>query len=274
MTAQPMDTGSTAMPPMTIEAPSLAGLPGIRHAFFTRAGGVSTGLYASLNGGMGSNDDPEAVRENRACMARALGLAPENLLACWQVHSPDAVLAAAPWTREEAPKADAIVTRTPGLGAAVSIADCGPVLFADPKARVVAAAHSGWKGAVGGVIGATVALMEAQGARRADIHAVIGPLIRQSSYEVGEDFVTRLLAQDRAHARFFAPADRPHHALFDLPGFIRLRLEEAGITMIEDLMLDTYTDEARFYSFRRATHRKEADYGRLIAAIALAPDAT
>lgn len=258
---------------MKIEAPSLAALPGIRHAFFTRSGGVSTGLYASLNGGMGSSDDPEAVQENRARMAAALGLAPQNLLACWQVHSPDAVLATTPWTREDAPKADAIVTRTPGLGAAISIADCGPVLFADPEARVVAAAHSGWKGAIGGVIGATIALMEAQGARRGAIRAVIGPLIRQSSYEVGEDFVARFLAVDKTYARFFAPADRPHHALFDLPGFIRRRLEEAGIEQIEDLMLDTYTDEARFYSFRRSTHRKEADYGRLIAAIALVPDA-
>lgn len=257
---------------MKIEAPSLAGLPGIRHAFFTREGGVSTGLYASLNGGMGSSDDPAAVKENRARMARALGLEPERLLACWQVHSPDAVLATTPWTRDDAPKADAIVTRTPGLGAAVSIADCGPVLFADPEARVVAAAHSGWKGAVGGVIASTVAMMEAQGARRGAIYAVIGPLIRQSSYEVGEDFVTRFLSEDRTYARFFAPADRPHHALFDLPGFIRLRLEQAGIRHIEDLMLNTYCDETRFYSFRRATHRKEADYGRLIAAIALAPE--
>ncbi|WP_454915718.1 peptidoglycan editing factor PgeF [Xanthobacter sediminis] len=254
-----------------IEAPSLSGLPGIRHAFFTRAGGVSGGLYASLNGGMGSNDDPAAVAENRARMAAALDLAPGNLLACWQVHSAEAVLATTPWTREDAPKADAIVTRTPRLGAAVSIADCGPVLFADPEAGVVAAAHAGWKGAFGGVIGSTVAMMEAQGARRGAIRAVIGPLIRQSSYEVGEDFVTRFLSADRTFARFFAPADRPHHALFDLPGFIRLRLEEAGVTQVEDLMLDTYTDEARFYSFRRATHRQEADYGRLIAAIALVP---
>jgi len=257
---------------MKIEAPSLASLPGIRHAFFTRRGGVSAGLYGSLNGGMGSNDDPEAVKENRARMARSLGLAPEALLACWQVHSPDAVLATTPWTREEAPKADAIVTATPGLGAAVSIADCGPVLFADPQARVVAAAHSGWKGAIGGVIAATVELMEAQGARRGNIRAVIGPLIRQSSYEVGEDFVSRFLEQDQAFARFFAPAERPHHALFDLPGFIRLRLQQAGVEQIEDLALNTYTDEERFYSFRRATHRQEADYGRLIAAIALVPD--
>lgn len=255
---------------MMIEAPSLSDLPGIRHAFFTRRGGVSAGLYDSLNGGMGSSDDPSAVAENRARMAHAVGVTPQNFLACWQVHSPDAVLATQSWTREEAPKADAIVTRTPGLAAAVSIADCGPVLFADPKAGVVAAAHAGWKGAVGGVLGATVALMEAQGAHRADIRAVIGPLIRQPSYEVGEEFVARFLEEDKGFTRFFAPAERAHHALFDLPGFITLRLEQAGVGQVEDLGLDTYPDEDRFYSYRRATHRREPDYGRLIAAIALA----
>jgi len=253
-----------------IEAPSLSALPGIRHAFFTREGGVSTGLYASLNGGMGSNDDPAAVAENRARMAAELGVPPQGLLALWQVHSADAILATAPWTREEAPKADAIVTTTTGLAAAVAVADCGPILFADPDARVVAAAHSGWKGAVGGIVSSTVALMEAQGARRAHIRAVIGPLIRQPSYEVGEDFIARFLAEDKGFTRFFAPAERPHHALFDLPGFIRLRLEQAGIGHVEDLGLDTYPDAARFYSFRRTTHRGEPDYGRLIAAIALA----
>lgn len=255
---------------MKIEAPSLKALSGIRHAFFTRQGGVSTGLYASLNGGMGSNDDPAAVAQNRARMAQEIGIAPEALLALWQVHSADPVLATQPWTREDAPKADAIVTTTAGLGAAVAVADCGPILFADPDARVVAAAHSGWKGAVSGIIGATVALMEQQGAKRGNIRAVIGPLIRQPSYEVGEDFVARLLAEDKGFARFFAPADRAHHALFDLPGFIRLRLEQAGVGFIEDLGLDTYADEARFFSYRRTTHRKEADYGRLIAAITLA----
>lgn len=255
---------------MKIEAPSLAALPGIRHAFFTRRGGVSTGIYASLNGGTGSSDDPAAVAENRARMAREIGVEPGRLVACWQVHSADAVLATEPWTREAAPKADAVVAASPGIGAAVSIADCGPILFADPDARVVAAAHSGWKGAIGGIIAATVALMEAQGARRANIRAAIGPLIRQPSYEVGEDFVARFLSEDKGFARFFAPADRAHHALFDLPGFIRLRLEQAGVGAIEDLGLDTYADEERFFSYRRTTHRKEPDYGRLMAAIALA----
>lgn len=256
---------------MKIEAPSLAGLPGIRHGFFTRQGGVSEGIYASLNGGMGSRDDLAKVEENRARMAHALGLAPAALVACWQVHSPDAVILETPWTRDDAPQADAVVTAIAGLGAAVTIADCGPVLFADPVARVVGAAHAGWKGAFGGVIEATLAAMERLGAQRSNVYAAIGPLIRQPSYEVGEDFLARFLDTDRTFARFFAAAERPGHALFDLPGFIGHRLREAGVTHIEDLGLDTYSDEIRFFSYRRATHRREADYGRMVAAIALAP---
>lgn len=256
---------------MKIEAPSLAGLPGIRHGFFTRRGGVSEGIYASLNGGVGSRDDIANVEQNRARMADALGIAPAALVACWQVHSPDAVILETPWTRDDAPKADAVVTAVQGLGATVTIADCGPVLFADPVARVVGAAHAGWKGAFGGVIENTLSAMERLGARRGDMRAVIGPLIRQESYEVGEDFLARFLAADRAFARFFKAAERPGHALFDLPGFIAHRLREAGMEHIEDLGLDTYADEARFFSYRRSTHRQEPDYGRLVAAIALAP---
>jgi len=255
---------------LKIEAASLSALPGIRHAFFTRRGGASDGIYASLNGGAGSNDDQALVGENRARMAAALGIGRERLVACWQVHSPDAVLATDPWTRNEAPKADAIVTATPGIGAGISVADCGPVLFADAGARVVGAAHAGWKGAFGGVIESTVALMVEQGARRENIRAVIGPLIRQPSYEVGADFVARFTEADAGFARFFVPSGKAGHALFDLPGFIALRLDEAGVRHVEDLGLDTYSDEARFYSYRRATHRREPDYGRLIAAITLA----
>lgn len=254
---------------MKIEAPSLAGLPGIRHGFFTRQGGVSDGIYASLNGGMGSRDEIAHVEENRARMAGALGIAPASLVACWQVHSPDAVVLETPWTREDAPKADAVVTAVPGLGATVTVADCGPVLFADPVARVVGAAHAGWKGAFGGVIESTLSAMERLGARRADVRAVIGPLIRQDSYEVGDDFLARFLDADRAFARFFKAAERPGHAMFDLPGFIAHRLREAGVPHIEDLGLDTYSDEERFFSYRRSTHRQEPDYGRLVAAIAL-----
>ncbi|MDE1567660.1 peptidoglycan editing factor PgeF [Aquabacter sediminis] len=254
---------------MKITAPSLSRLPGIRHGFFTRQGGVSEGLYASLNGGMGSRDDLANVQENRARMAVDLGIAPEALVACWQVHSPTAVVLEKPWSREDAPQADAVVTASPGLGATVTVADCGPVLFADPLARVVGAAHAGWKGAFGGVLAATVARMEELGAVRSRMVAAIGPLIRQDSYEVGDDFIARFLEEDRAHARFFRAAERQGHALFDLPGFIAHRLNEAGVGTVEDLQLDTYSDEARFFSYRRATHRKEADYGRMVAAIAL-----
>lgn len=254
---------------MKVEAPSLAALPGIRHAFFTRQGGVSTGLYDSLNGGMGSRDAHENVVENRARMARSLGIEPPHLVACWQVHSATCVELETPWTRETAPQADAIATAVPGLGATITVADCGPVLFADPVARVVGAAHAGWKGAFGGVMEATVTQMERLGAQRANIHAAIGPLIRQPSYEVGEEFIARFLAESPALVRFFAPADRPHHALFDLPGFIAHRLQEARVGHIEDLGLDTYADPARFYSFRRSTHRNEPDYGRMVAAITL-----
>jgi YfiH family protein len=250
-----------------IRASALARLPGIAHAFFTRAGGASDGIYASLNGGAGSSDDPGRVAENRKRMAAALGTA--DLVTCYQVHSADAVLAAAPWPRGETPRADAIVTTTPGLAIAVAVADCAPVLFADAEARVVGVAHAGWKGALGGVIEAAVARMVEQGAARERISAAIGPLIRQESYEVGAEFVARFRAADEGHARFFAPGARADHAQFDLAGFLRVRLVEAGVHLTEDLGLDTYTDEPRFFSYRRSVHRREPDYGRLIAAIAL-----
>ncbi|HSI40607.1 MAG TPA: peptidoglycan editing factor PgeF [Xanthobacteraceae bacterium] len=252
---------------MKVVSAALDALPGIRHAFFTRQGGVSQGIYAGLNGGTGSRDAAGDVAENRARMAAALGVAPQRFLTPWQVHSPDCIATDAPWP--ERPKADALATATPGLAIAVSIADCGPVLFADPQARVVGAAHAGWKGAVGGVLDDTVRRMEQLGAARGRIVAAIGPLIRQQSYEVGPEFVGRLTAEDAGNARFFVPSPRPDHALFDLPGYIAARLRGLGIGTVEDLGLDTYSDEARFYSFRRATHRGEPDYGRLIAAIVL-----
>ncbi|MFK8250572.1 peptidoglycan editing factor PgeF [Ancylobacter terrae] len=252
---------------MKVESPALAAIPGIRHAFFTRQGGVSQGIYASLNGGTGSKDDPAAVKENRARMAAALGVTPDHFLSMWQVHSPDCVIATGPW--DERPKADAAVTATPGLAVAATMADCGPVLFADPQARVVGAAHAGWRGAVGGVLDSTVAQMAELGARPGRIVAAIGPLIRQHSYEVGPDFVSAVTALDHGNMRYFAPADRPHHAMFDLPGYIADRLRRLGVGTVEDLCLDTYADEERFYSYRRSTHRGEPDYGRLIAAITL-----
>ncbi len=253
-----------------IHAASLTS-PNIRHAFFTREGGVSDGIYQSLNGGIGSNDAPDRVRENRARMAAALGVAPTHLVSCFQIHSPNVIVAAEPWTRENSPRADAIVTRVPGLAVGVGTADCGPVLFADSAAGVVGAAHAGWKGALTGVLEATIAAMEKLGAARARISAAIGPLIRQPNYEVGAEFAARFTAADAANTRFFAPAARDGHAMFDLPGYIKARLERADIRGVEDLGLCTYAEPARFFSYRRTTHRGEPDYGRHVNAIALTP---
>lgn len=250
-----------------ILASTLADLPRVRHAFFTREGGVSQGVYASMNGGQGSKDDPAHVAENRRRMAESLGA--ESLVTAFQHHSAVAVVATEPWTREHAPRADAVVTKTPGIAIGVTIADCGPLLLADGKAGVIAAAHAGWRGAFDGIIEATVAKMEELGARRENISAAIGPLIRQQSYEVGPEFIARFRAADESFDKFFKPAARESHALFDLPGFIALRLEQARVGTVQDLELDTYSDEANFYSYRRTTHRGEPDYGRLIAAIAL-----
>jgi YfiH family protein len=253
---------------MTLASPLLSAIPGLRHAFFTRDGGVSDGLYGSLNGGLGSNDDPGKVAENRRRMAERIGVTPENFLSAWQVHSPDAVVATRPWQGER-PRADAIVTRAEGLAIGVTAADCGPILFVEPNARVIGAAHAGWKGALTGVLESTVEAMEKLGAERGGIVAAIGPLIRQHSYEVGGEFVERFIEADADNAPFFIPAAREGHAMFDLAGFIRMRLENAGVLMIDDIGVDTYSDE-RFYSYRRSVHRKEPDYGRHVHAIALA----
>jgi polyphenol oxidase len=253
-----------------LEAPSLARLAGIRHAFFTRAGGVSEGVYASLNGGPGSDDGPAKVAENRARMATALGVPPDCLLTAYQIHSPDVVTVERPWGSQERPRADAIVTRVPGLAIGVTTADCGPVLLADDKAGVIGAAHAGWRGAITGVLEATIAAMERCGADRARIMAALGPMIRQANYEIGPEFIARFQAEDEANARFFRPSSRPDHALFDLAGYIAARLAAAGIRQVEDLGHCTYADATRFFSYRRSTHRRERDYGRHINAIALA----
>jgi len=253
---------------MKIEAASLT-LTGIRHAFFTRSGGVSTGLYASLNGGVGSQDDAGKVVENRARMAAALGVEPRRLLTAYQSHSPNVVVAEAPWTTGDRPQADAIVTRMRALAIGVTTADCGPVLLADPRTGVIGAAHAGWRGALTGVVEATVAAMERLGAARGQIRAAIGPMIRQTSYEVGPDLVARFRAEDPAASRFFAPAKREAHAMFDLAGYIAARLKRAGITAVEDTGLCTYADPERFFSYRRTMHHAEADYGRHVNAIAL-----
>ena len=253
---------------MKVEATSLA-LTGIRHGFFTRAGGVSSGLYASFNGGVGSQDDAGKVLENRARMAAALGVEPRRLLTAYQTHSPNVVVAEAPWTTENRPQADAIVTRMRALAIGVTTADCGPVLFAEPRAGVIGAAHAGWRGALTGVIEATIAAMERLGAAQRQIRAAIGPMIRQGNYEVGPDLVERFRADDPASSRFFGPAKRDGHAMFDLAGYIAARLKRAGITEVEDVGLCTYADPEQFFSYRRSTHRAEADYGRHVNAIAL-----
>ena len=253
---------------MKLESPLLSAVPGLRHAFFSRDGGVSDGIYTGLNGGIGSNDDPAKVAENRRRMAEQMGVTTDHFLTLFQVHSPDAVVASAPWDTASRPRADAIVTRAEGLAIGITAADCGPILFVDPGARVIAAAHAGWKGALTGIIESTVGAMEGLGAERAGIVAAIGPLIRQRSYEVGNEFVGRFVEADAENTRFFLPASREGHAMFDLAGFIRMRLEDAGVLMIDDTGVDTYSDE-RFFSYRRSVHRNDPDYGRHVHAIVL-----
>ena len=252
-----------------LRAEALA-LPGLAHAFFTRRGGVSTGVYASLNGGVGSRDEPQAVRDNRARMAAALGVAPDRLAIPYQVHSPDVATISSAFAPEARPRCDALVTATPRLGLGVTGADCGMILFAEPEARVIGAAHAGWKGALGGVIEATVEAMARLGARAERIRAALGPCIAQNSYEVGPEFVAAFAAADADSARFFARSVNPQRAMFDLHAYVGERARRAGVGRFEDLGLDSYADEDRFFSYRRATHRKEQDYGRLVAGIAIA----
>ncbi|KMO41396.1 peptidoglycan editing factor PgeF [Methylobacterium aquaticum] len=255
---------------MFIEAPALSSHSGIRHAFFTRQGGVSEGLYASLNGGLGSGDDPARVRENRRRMTAQLALPPETLVSLYQIHSAEAVVVEAPFA--ERPRADAMVTREPGLALGILTADCGPILFADPVNRVVGAAHAGWKGALTGVIEATITAMEGLGADRTGIVAVLGPTIGAAAYEVGPEFRERFEAADPDNARYFtASPERASHSLFDLPAYIVARLTRAGLGEVANLNLCTYADPDRFFSYRRTTHRAEADYGRLVSAIAVTP---
>lgn len=243
--------------------------PGIAHAFFTRRGGVSSGVYTSLNGGVGSRDAAESVAENRARMARALGVAPSHLAVPYQVHSPDVVAISEPWSPENRPRCDGIVTATPGLALGVTGADCGMILFADPRARVIGAAHAGWKGALTGVVEATVAAMVGLGAAPGNIRAALGPCIAQASYEVGPEFVAAFAAADETHARYFTASVNQGRSMFDLHAYIGARAARAGIGHFEDSWLDTYADEERFFSYRRTTHRREPDYGRLVSGIAL-----
>ncbi len=253
---------------MMLASPLLSAVPGLRHAFFSREGGVSRGIYGSLNAGIGSNDDPAAVGENRRRMAEQIGVLPQHFLTVHQTHSPDVIVATAPWQDGSRPKADAIVTRTEGLAIGATAADCGPILLVDASARVIGAAHAGWKGALTGILESTIAAMEKLGADRNGTIAAIGPLIRQPSYEVGGEFVERFIEADAENALFFLPSVRDGHSMFDLAGYIRRRLETAGVLIIDDIGVDTYADE-NFFSYRRSVHRKEPDYGRHVHAIVL-----
>ena len=253
--------------PSPIESPLLAERAGnaARHGFFTRAGGVSEGIYRGLNVGLGSKDEREKVEENRASVARWFSTTPDRLATVNQVHSPDVVLIDENYDGER-PQADAMVSATPGMVLGVLSADCGPILFCDPDARVVGAAHAGWKGALYGVLESTIAAMERLGAKRENILASLGPSIGRHNYEVGPEFVERFLAADKEYGRYFTPSQKPGHAMFDLPGLTTERLKDAGVTA-ENLDICTYPDEDRFFSYRRTVHRQEPDYGRQISAI-------
>lgn len=254
------------MSPLPVLTSPLLDLPGIRHAFFTRQGGVSEGLYASLNVGAGSNDDAEAVQENRRRAAAHLN---GELVTAYQVHSPTALVADGPWPAGP-PQADAVVSAVPGVICGALSADCAPILLADPQAKVVAAAHAGWKGALTGVAEAAIGRMETLGARRDRIRAAVGPCIGPESYEVGLEFAHRFLQHDRAYAKFFQSGASDDKRMFDLPGFVLARLKAAGVQRCEWIGRDTCAEEDLFFSNRRAFRRGEGDYGRLLSAIVLA----
>lgn len=255
--------------PTPIESPVLNNAAGrrIRHGFFTRQGGVSEGIYAGLNVGVGSNDEPEKVAENRARVAQWFGQPVEKLATVHQVHSPDVVVVDGSYDGER-PKVDAMVTTVPGVILGVLSADCGPILFADGKAGVIGAAHAGWKGVLTGVLENTIEAMVSLGAARENITAVLGPSIGPASYEVGPEFVERFLGVDAAYKAFFKPSNKPGHAMFDLPSLTIKRLKDAGV-QAHSLDLDTYPDAERFFSYRRTTHAGEPDYGRQISAISI-----
>lgn len=250
---------------MTLEILTSDALP-VKHGFFTRRGGASSGVFAGLNCGQGSSDQAEIVAINRGRVADAMGVAHDHLLGVHQIHSATAIPVTEPYP--EKPRADALVTATKGLALSVTSADCQPVLFADADAGVIGAAHAGWRGALDGVLHATVDAMETLGAKRRNITAVIGPAISQRAYEVGPEFMDSFMAEDTDYARYFINGEGDR-MLFDLPGFGLNRLRAAGVGHAEWTHHCTFSDAERFYSYRRTTHAKEADYGRLIAAITL-----
>jgi polyphenol oxidase len=242
---------------------------GIRHAFFTRQGGVSGGLYESLNCGFGSGDTAESVARNREIATGRLGLAADRLVTCYQIHSSTVVVVERPWLREAAPRADGMVTRVPAIALGVLAADCAPILFHDPVAGVIGVAHGGWRGVLGGIVEATVATMETIGAERDRIRAGIGPCIARCSYEVGPEFPAQFLAEDIASTSYFVPATHAGHFMFDLPGYIKCRLARAGVGTVQRACHDTVAEEDLFFSFRRSCLRGERAYGRGLSAIVL-----
>ena len=252
---------------MRFECSTLTSLPGISHGFFGRRGGKSSGLYDSLNCGYGSGDDVKIVEQNRNIVKTSLKAG--ALCTAYQIHSPHVITLDNPWHWKEGKEADALVTSTPGLGIAILTADCLPVLFADAEARVIGAAHAGWKGAIGGVIENTIAAMAALGAQEKNIRATIGPAIQQASYEVGTEFRERFLQENPGNAVYFVPSSRDGYFMFDLPSYAKARLEKAGITSINLLANDTRFEENAFFSYRRACLRGETVYGRQISAIVL-----
>lgn len=247
----------------------LTTVPTVRHGFFGRQGGISEGLYASLNCGFGAQDNPDNVKENRARVGTELDLAQGRLVSVYQAHTANVVTVTQPWDREEAPQADGMVTREPGLGLGVLAADCAPVLFADAGEPVIGAAHSGWKGAIGGILEATIEAMENLGADRARIRAVIGPCISVDAYEVGAEFYDRFATDDKRNTKFFRKGLRPDHWQFDLPKYVLSRLKRAGIEHPTAVDQCTYFNETKFFSYRRSTHRAEQDYGRNLSVISL-----
>ena len=252
----------------TFTAPLLDGVPGVRHAFFTRRGGVSEGSYASLNCGFGSGDRAESVAANRRRAMERLALSGDDLVTVRQTHSADVAVVEAPWTPAQAPGADALVTRAPGVALGVLTADCAPVLFADAEAGVIGAAHAGWRGGLAGILEATVEAMTGLGARARGIVAGIGPCIHQQSYEVGPEFQAAFVGEEAANADFFAPGDGDRR-LFDLPGYLERRLAGIGLAAVERLAHDTRGEEDLFFSYRRAVELGETRYGRGLSAIAL-----
>lgn len=253
------------------QSSSLSDLDGVAHGFFGRKGGVSRGIFASLNTGFGSSDDAENVAENRSRIAKHLGTSEGRLVTLYQIHSPNAVHVTSPWSRGQGPQADAMATTERGIALGVLAADCAPVLFADARAGVIGSAHAGWKGAIGGVVEAAVELMEKLGAKRGNISAAIGPCISQRSYEVGPEFRERFVAQASDNSRYFVPSKKADHFMFDLPAYVAMRAKGVGLGHVDVTGVCTYDNAEDYFSFRRTTHLGEKDYGRNLSAIMLGP---